>query len=937
MRIVGREAELELVRRFLADVGQGLCALHLHGEPGIGKSTVWHAALSEAAHLGYQVVSTRPTEAEAQLPFAGVNDLFGGLLDDAQPDLPAPQRLALEIALLRAEPTGDRPEPLAISLAILGLLRAAIATRPLIIAVDDAPWLDGSSTSILDFVLRRLDNEPIGLLVARRTSGDATHPAPLVSAVPRERVREAAVAPLSLRETDRLLAAALGLDLAPSMLARVHRASGGNPFYSIEIARALQRRGQSMEGEVRLPDTLAALVRDRLEALSEAAGEVVAHASALAHPTVEVIEAALGRDVAASGVADAIAADVVTVEGNLVRFGHPLLAGEAYARLGEAERRELHRRLARVAQEPEEQVRHLALAADGPDEKVAQELARTADLAHDRGALDAAADLAARAVVLTPPGEEARLQRRISAARYQMLSGDMGGAREELEAALTDAPPGDGRAEVLLRLGEVRQLMDDWQAAEELFAEALEQAHDVRLQIELKLLLGGVSYITGRNWEAGAQHVAGAMQLAEELADPAVLAGAIGHHAIWQYTIGHGCPADFERRVEALEPWTGHLRAVDHPLQDLSEIRRWEGDWDGHREAREHLLHRAERSGDYSSIPILMAELTEHDFVAGRSEVVDARLDHAERLARVTGQGTALATVLMWRAILRARLGPVAEAREAGEAAGRLQAELGTLAFEARFREELALLELSCRDPAAAHEILCGSVPWASDARETLIAMESPLLAEVLIGLGRLDEARAVLDRYERSPPAAGWPLSSAYPRAGASRARALLCAAEGDLATATRLVATAQAAYVALGDRWEQARTQLIAGEVHRRARRRARARDALADAVAIFVDLGAALWAAQAREQLERIVPARDEAGGLTPTQRHVAELAIDGLTNRQVADRLFMSVHTVEAHLSAVYRTLGIRGRGELARALRDTTAEVGDSAPVSEPET
>jgi DNA-binding NarL/FixJ family response regulator len=133
--------------------------------------------------------------------------------------------------------------------------------------------------------------------------------------------------------------------------------------------------------------------------------------------------------------------------------------------------------------------------------------------------------------------------------------------------------------------------------------------------------------------------------------------------------------------------------------------------------------------------------------------------------------------------------------------------------------------------------------------------------------------------------------------------------------------------------DRWELARTLLVAGEIHRRARRRAAARAALREAVESFAFLGARSWAAVAREQLARIDAPRAE-GGLTPTQLEVARLVVRGFANRQVAHRLAMSGHTVEAHLSAIYRSLGIRSRNELGTALsrlaiRDSSAESRDS--------
>jgi DNA-binding CsgD family transcriptional regulator len=918
--IVGRDAEMAVVRRFLDDASGECCALHLHGPAGIGKSTIWQAALSEGEALGFRVSRSRPTEAEATLPFSGLTDLFGDLLDEVQPELPEPQRRALDIALLRASVEETRPDPLAISLAVLNLLRVATTTRPIILAVDDVPWLDRSSATVLDFALRRLEREPVGILVAQRTTGDGAVSAPLASALPAQRVHELGVEPLTLRDIDALLAVALNVGLPHTTLSRIFRASGGNPFYAIEIARALQRRGGSAaDGELHVPATLTGLVRDRLEALSPAAERTVAHAAALSQPSIDLLEVAVGRDVAATGLADAAAAGVVTVEDRAVHFTHPLLAGEAYARLRGDERHAVHRRLASVVREPEEHARHLALATPEPDEVVARVLEEAANRAGSRGALAAAAELAERAVSLTPERGDVRIRRRLDALHYRMLAGELAESRPELVALIADAPSGDLRARALVRLGEVHQATGEWQRAGELFAEALGQVTDVRLEIEIKLLLGGVSYITGRDRDQGAQHVADAMHLAEALGDPAVLAGTIGHHAIWQYQMGNGVGPGLDKRVAELEPWTGHLRAVDHPFMDLGHIWYMEGRLVDARVGTERLLDRAERNGDYSSLPILLSVLADFDFMAGNAAEVLQRLHRAERLARATSQGFAVLFAITRKVIFHARWGDAAITWSLADECGELVNRTGVWVGEPSFRSELAVLELSRGDPAAADRIMTGEVPWAS-RDHVLPALQLPIRAEALVSLGRLGEARAVLDDYERDPPATDWRLSSAARAADARRSRALLEAAEGELDSATRLIGSALETYQSLGDRWEEGRARLIAGDIHRRARRRAEAKRQFAHAKAIFTDLRCVLWAGQVDDHLERLGSRRRAGAGLTPTQLGVAELAIEGLTNRHIAERLFMSVHTVEAHLSAAYQTLDIRSRRELAAALR-----------------
>ena len=369
MDIVGRESELAAVRRFL-DEDSGALALLLTGEAGIGKSTIWQAALSEAQARGYRVIGSRPTEAEARLPFAALSDLFGDLLDEVEPELPEPQRLALDAALLRAGGDGVSAEPLAVSLAVLTLLRATIGKGLLLLAIDDVPWMDGSSAAVLEFALRRLEAGPVRLIAAQRTMESQADLPPVIRAVEHGRLERIPIAGLSLADLDRLLGAVLEMHLPPSTLKRLHRTSGGNPFYAIEIARALQRRGTSADQrELTVPDSLAGLVRDRVAALPPAAADVVLHAAALSQPTMSLVETAVGPDVAAQGVADAIEAGVLRADTDLLRFAHPLLAAEAYAHAGVDRRRNAHRTIAGLVNEPEERAKHLALAADSGESR----------------------------------------------------------------------------------------------------------------------------------------------------------------------------------------------------------------------------------------------------------------------------------------------------------------------------------------------------------------------------------------------------------------------------------------------------------------------------------------------------------------------------------------------------------------------------------------
>jgi len=364
------------------------------------------------------------------------------------------------------------------------------------------------------------------------------------------------------------------------------------------------------------------------------------------------------------------------------------------------------------------------------------------------------------------------------------------------------------------------------------------------------------------------------------------------------------------------------LRAMDRPDYALISIDMADGD---HRSAETRvmrLLEDAERAGDYSSLPFIQAHAATFDFLAGRTDAARDRILRARRLADVTDQRTARVHVLGHEARLLARLGDADGALAAADEAFDLMAATSWRFGEWPMRAELALLELSRGDASAALAFVEGAddPPPGDESGRHRWAL--PAAAEALIALGRLDDAREALDL-----------LPDGEPRrlhADALRARGRLLAAAGDLDAAATVLDEVEALHRQMDDPWELARTLVVAGEAHRRARRRARARAALREALETFALLGARRWADLARDLLARIdAPRRDD--GLTPTQREVAELVVVGLTNREVADRLFMSPHTVEAHLKAIYRTLEIGSRGELRDAIRDSAHGSRDSTP------
>ena len=225
--IIGRDEELASIGAFLDRVQEGPAALVLSGEAGIGKTSLWEAGAEEAQHRFGRVLSHRSAEAEASLSFTGLSDLLAPVFADIAPCLAPPRRRALEVALLFAEPGETAPDSGAIGLAVLDILRALTDRGPVLVALDDIQWLDSPSAAVLQIALRRLGDEPLGVLATLRDAPDVATPLVLERAFPEERLTRLSLGSLSLGALHRLLAERIGLELTRPEVVRVQEASGG--------------------------------------------------------------------------------------------------------------------------------------------------------------------------------------------------------------------------------------------------------------------------------------------------------------------------------------------------------------------------------------------------------------------------------------------------------------------------------------------------------------------------------------------------------------------------------------------------------------------------------------------------------------------------------------------------------------------------------------
>ena len=281
--LVGREPEIAVIESFLAADEAGFAALELVGEAGIGKTTVWQAAVRRGDELGLPVLSARPAESESRLSFAGLTDLLAAVDADVLGTLPTPQAEALDVALLRAGASRS-PGRRLVGTALLSVLRELTSKGPVLVAVDDAQWLDPPSASVLEFALRRLDDRPVRLVASRRA--DASRPEFVGT-----RARRLELGPLSVAALQRIVSERLGVTFSRPTLVRLAEASRGNAFFALEIARLLARGDmQPTAGRLPVPDDLRSLAEDRISSLPTATRDTLLRAAALAHPDSTAVD-----------------------------------------------------------------------------------------------------------------------------------------------------------------------------------------------------------------------------------------------------------------------------------------------------------------------------------------------------------------------------------------------------------------------------------------------------------------------------------------------------------------------------------------------------------------------------------------------------------------------------------------------------------------------
>lgn len=914
--LFGRDAELAVVGEFVAARDRLPAALLVRGEPGIGKTSVWREGVQMARERGFCALVAGPSESEAQISFAALGDLLSRVLDRVLGGLPGQQRRALEVALRVAdlEPKDEAVlDQGAVSFAFLSALRALAAGGPVLVAVDDVQWLDVASARVLSFAVRRLRGDRIGLLVSQRVEREEPVALGLDLALEPERLTVVGLGPLTFGAVQRLLHRALASALPRPVLSRVHEMSGGNPFFALELGRARERGSIVLELGGRLPVSLEALVRDRIAALPAEARRPLVVAAALSVPTLTLVAA-----VCEGEIGPAVSAGIVGLDGEVLRFAHPLLRSAAYTCLPPRERSELHRRLAAVVEDVEEQARQLALASEWPDSEVARRLDRAAAHAYGRGATVAAAELEARALALTPLTEApVREERTLQAAQYHFEAGESRPARELLEQLIGSTPAGHMRARAFARLARMSNYIAGPGLAAERYREALAEVEgDRALRAEIEEGLAWSLVLLRVGLDAAEAHAQAAVELARELGDASRVCEALTARAVAQFYLGRGEPATLMRPALALEQVTMELPVSRQPRWAFGALLMLADELDPARSNLELARRQAEERGEDGFLPLILSRLSYCEWLAGHWErALELALEGYEAALR-TEQPSQRAIVLAARAVIEAHLGRVGAARAAaGECLALTDQASGVGGSAAN--GALGVLELSLGNAAQASRHLeamsGGGLPGGIGEPDWL--RFGPYAVEAVISLGQADDAAARIAHLEglaRAP-------DSRSLGAALERCRGLLAIARGDTAAALARLEHALAGHDRVPIPFERARTLLALGSAQRRAKQRRAARQSLAQALDGFDRLGARLWSERTRGELARIGGRTPSPDALTATEQRVATLVAAGRTNTEVAAELFLTVHTIEKALTRIYAKLGIRSRTQLAYQL------------------
>ncbi len=877
----------------------------LYGPAGIGKSTILQALAADADPA--LVLRANAAEAEAELPYLALVDLFDSVLDEHAAALPAHLRAALDGALLRSALPDTAHDQLAVRLAVLELVRALSADRPVWLVLDDVQWIDQPSAGVLRFVARRLGGVAGRVLAAERVA-DGGSPRGLDLCPPP--CLEVAVPPLPESDVADLLRVRFGAPVPRGRLNRVYSASGGNPLFAVELGRALHERDDdSLSDPLPVPGRLRALLSARIANLPGHGRPALLVAAATARPTRSLLErCGVAVD---DELTSAAQAGVIAKDGDAVTFTHPLLREMVYADADPADRRRAHELLADAVTDPVERARHLAQARPEPDESLAETLAESASVARLRGAPATAADLAALAAERTPawiPGVAAA--RRLTAAQYAFDAGSPTDATRYATAALRDADDRPTRVGARLLLVDLAG-QDKSGIAPLLDAAYCDATDDLTLLARVRLYRAVKAHYD-RDAEAAIAELKRAEETAEQCGDLESLIEVLA----WRGTFMDGPDGDaLLERAGELARGLPLTRPVVGARQLAAMSRLFRGDVAEAVRRIEALRAAVERGGTVHDLATVLISVTGVYARAGRCAEALTTGRYCARL--YVDVETTPGPGLLVCAMAELFGGVVEQAADYAQQAVRAIQDAGDEDWLKTAYAIRGMVHLLAGDAVAAADVMRQA--WALEQSQGRVDPGILLwhadFVEALVAAGARAEATEVHAEVQRCAERLGRDVAML----GLARAGAVIAAA-GDPREAAETLATAIEKWADHPYPLEVARAWHTLGGLERRAHRRGAARAALTEASRRYAAAEAVPWWEVAAAELSRLDGGR--GAGLSETERRIVELVRAGATNREIARSMFLSIKAVEANLTRLYRRLGVRNRAQLARALDST---------------
>ncbi|OBL14473.1 hypothetical protein A5646_07750, partial [Mycobacterium sp. 1245499.0] len=731
-----RAAEAEAVAEFLDACRVAPACLLVEGEAGIGKTTLWLAALEQARAQGMRVLTARAAITESVTAYISLADLLSTVDRAVLDALPEPQRLAIDRILLQVSDDGLTTDQRAVAAAFLSVVDILAENTPVLVAIDDLQWLDPSSARVVAFAARRFSG-PVGLLATVRT-GDGDDVSWLQLEKP-DATRRMTLNPLAIGALHQVITARLGRSFSRHAMLRIHEASGGNPFYAIELARTIPEGETGIE--MTLPTTLTGLMASKIGVLDEDLRDILLAAACLARPTMEAVSQATARDVqeCVDRLLDAERRGIVTIDRNRVRFTHPLLTAAVYTMATPTQRRVMHRRLATVVDHPELRARHLALAATHGEAETLTALDAAAELANRRGAPAAAAEFIELANELGAVSPE----RQIRCAAFHFSAGDAARARSILEEVIGTPAPANVQAEALSLLGRWALLDGSSRdGARKLQRAADAAAGDDRL---LSHILTTLSFarLNIHEFDAAIDAVDEAVVTASRLDDRQLLSQALSMRVLVRFLVGEGFDEEELRTALTLDDGDDPSSATIWPTLHRAELLIGTGRLDdGRRELRairqRYIDRGAESEMMVGAFHSALNEMWRGDF-AEASLIGEDALQRARQL----DADLPLAVALMIQALVAAYAGDEAVARRDATAALAAAERCDSPALVTVWpTSTLGFLEVSLGDYEAALQALS---PLLSEfersprATEIFVTPFLPDAAEALIQLGRFD------------------------------------------------------------------------------------------------------------------------------------------------------------------------------------------------------